>query len=97
MTCRCEQVEFDRVPVRVMGALLTDDTEAFNKHSDIEPFRRWPTDTALWTYVQGGGRSPTCPRRSGYCNLPGHPHDKQEQAIRTVLELAQLLCGKWVA
>lgn len=39
------RIEHDKALVRVMTALLKDDTELFKQFSDNESFRRWLTDT----------------------------------------------------
>jgi type I restriction enzyme S subunit len=45
-----------KVDVRVMTALLQDDTELFKQFSDNESFRRWLTDT-VFALTYGEGRS----------------------------------------
>jgi type I restriction enzyme R subunit len=41
------RTEHDKALVRVMTALLKDDTELFKQFSDNESFRRWLTDTVF--------------------------------------------------
>ena len=41
------RIERDNALVRVMIALLQDDTELFKQFSDNEGFRRWLTDTVF--------------------------------------------------
>jgi len=41
------RIEHDKALVRVMTALLKDDTELFKQFSDNEGFRRWLTDTVF--------------------------------------------------
>ncbi|HCF05653.1 MAG TPA: DEAD/DEAH box helicase, partial [Desulfomicrobiaceae bacterium] len=41
------RIEHDKALVRVMTALLRDDTELFKQFSDNESFRRWLTDTVF--------------------------------------------------
>lgn len=41
------RIEHDRALVRVMTALLKDDTELFKQFSDNESFRRWLADTVF--------------------------------------------------
>ncbi|MGI5836040.1 MAG: type I restriction endonuclease subunit R [Chloroflexota bacterium] len=41
------RIEHDKALLRVMTALLTDDTELFKQFSDNESFRRWLTDTVF--------------------------------------------------
>jgi type I restriction enzyme R subunit len=41
------RIEHDKALVRVMTALLKDDTELFKQFSDNESFRRWLTDTVF--------------------------------------------------
>ena len=41
------RIEHDRALVRVMTAVLKDDTELFKQFSDNESFRRWLSDTAV--------------------------------------------------
>ncbi len=41
------RIEHDRALVRVMTAVLKDDTELFKQFSDNEGFRRWLTDTVF--------------------------------------------------
>jgi type I restriction enzyme R subunit len=41
------RVEHDKALIRVMTALLKDDTELFKQFSDNESFRRWLTDTVF--------------------------------------------------
>jgi len=41
------RIEHDKALVRVMTALLQDDTELFKQFSDNESFRRWLTDTVF--------------------------------------------------
>jgi len=48
------RIEHDKALVRVMTALLQDDTELFKQFSDNESFRRWLTDTVFaLTYSEG--------------------------------------------
>ena len=50
------RIEHDRALVRVMTALVTDDTELFKQFSDNESFRRWVTDTVFnLTYTEAPG------------------------------------------
>jgi type I restriction enzyme R subunit len=50
------RVEHDKALVRVMTALLKDDTELFKQFSDNVSFRRWLTDTVFaLTYYHTGG------------------------------------------
>ncbi len=45
------KIEHDKALMRVMTALLKDDTELFKQFSDNESFRRWLTDKVFaWTY-----------------------------------------------
>jgi type I restriction enzyme R subunit len=47
------RIEHDKALLRVMTALLKDDTELFKQFSDNESFRRWLTDTVFeMTYEQ---------------------------------------------
>jgi type I restriction enzyme R subunit len=47
------RIEHDKALVRVMTALLNDDTELFRQFMDNESFRRWMTDTVFGlTYEQ---------------------------------------------
>lgn len=49
------RIEHDKALVRVMTALLKDDTELFKQFSDNESFRRWLTDTVfVLTYSEPG-------------------------------------------
>jgi type I restriction enzyme R subunit len=49
------RIEHDKALVRVMTALLQDDTELFKQFSDNESFRRWLTDTVFaLTYSEPG-------------------------------------------
>ncbi len=49
------RIEHDKALVRVMTALLQDDTELFKQFSDNEGFRRWLTDTVFGlTYSERG-------------------------------------------
>jgi len=41
------RIEHDKALVRVMTALLQDDTELFKQFSDNDSFRRWLTDTVF--------------------------------------------------
>ncbi|MEJ5364906.1 MAG: hypothetical protein WHS86_07385 [Desulfosoma sp.] len=41
------RIEHDKALVRVMTALLQDDTELFKQFTDNEGFRRWLTDTVF--------------------------------------------------
>ncbi len=41
------RIEHDKALLRVMAALLKDDTELFKQFSDNESFRRWLTDTVF--------------------------------------------------
>lgn len=51
------RIEHDKALVRVMTALLRDDTELFKQFSDNESFRRWLTDTVFaLTYSEPGGK-----------------------------------------
>ena len=51
------RIEHDKALVRVMTAVLQDDTELFKQFSDNESFRRWLTDTVFgltYTSTTGG-------------------------------------------
>jgi len=49
------RIEHDKALVRVMTALLKDDTELFKQFSDNESFRRWLNDTVFaLTYSEAG-------------------------------------------
>ncbi|MCL6639254.1 MAG: DEAD/DEAH box helicase family protein, partial [Firmicutes bacterium] len=49
------RIEHDKALVRVITALLRDDTELFKQFSDNESFRRWLTDTVFaLTYSEPG-------------------------------------------
>ncbi|ABK14988.1 type I restriction-modification system restriction subunit [Methanothrix thermoacetophila PT] len=49
------RIEHDKALVRVMTALLQDDTELFKQFSDNESFRRWLTDMVFdLTYSEAG-------------------------------------------
>jgi type I restriction enzyme R subunit len=49
------RIEHDKALVRVMTALLRDDTELFKQFSDNDSFRRWLTDTVFaLTYSEPG-------------------------------------------
>lgn len=49
------RIEHDKALLRVMTAILKDDTELFKQFSDNEGFRRWLTDIMFeLTYKQGG-------------------------------------------
>ncbi|MDK2932150.1 MAG: type restriction enzyme subunit, partial [Bacillota bacterium] len=49
------RIEHDKALVRVMTALLQDDTELFKQFSDNEGFRRWLADTVFGlTYGERG-------------------------------------------
>jgi len=49
------RVEHDKALLRVMTALLKDDTELFKQFSDNESFRRWLTDMVFaLTYSEPG-------------------------------------------
>jgi len=50
------RIEHDKALVRVMTALIQDDTELFKQFSDNESFRRWLTDT-VFALTYGEGRS----------------------------------------
>jgi type I restriction enzyme R subunit len=50
------RIEHDKALVRVMTALLQDDTELFKQFSDNDSFRRWLTDT-VFALTYGEGRS----------------------------------------
>jgi len=41
------RIEHDKALLRVMTALIQDDTELFKQFSDNESFRRWLTDTVF--------------------------------------------------
>ena len=41
------RIEHDKALVRVMTAVLKDDTQLFKEFSDNESFRRWLTDTVF--------------------------------------------------
>jgi len=41
------RIEHDKALVRVMTALLKDDTELFKQFSDNESFKKWLTDTVF--------------------------------------------------
>lgn len=48
------RIEHDKALVRVMTALLSDDTELFKQFSDNESFRKWLADTIFnLTYQKG--------------------------------------------
>jgi len=47
------RIEHDKALVRVMTALLKDDTELFKQFSDNESFRRWLTDTVFALTYEG--------------------------------------------
>ncbi|RMG41113.1 MAG: type I restriction endonuclease subunit R [Planctomycetota bacterium] len=48
------RIEHDKALLRVVTALLQDDTELFKQFSDNEPFRRWMTDLVFsLTYASG--------------------------------------------
>lgn len=48
------RIEHDKALVRVMTAVLTDDTELFRQFMDNESFKRWLTDTVFGlTYEEG--------------------------------------------
>ena len=49
------RIEHDRALVRVMTALLQDDTELFKQFSDHEGFRRWLTDTVFGLTYEAEG------------------------------------------
>ncbi|MEM3883159.1 MAG: hypothetical protein QXO23_07240, partial [Candidatus Methanomethyliaceae archaeon] len=49
------RIEHDKALLRVMTALLKDDTELFKQFSDNESFRRWLADTVFrLTYDEPG-------------------------------------------
>jgi len=49
------RIEHDKALVRVITALVKDDTELFKQFSDNEGFRRWLTDTVFrLTYIKTG-------------------------------------------
>jgi len=50
------RIEHDKALVRVMTALIQDDTELFKQFSDNESFKRWLTDT-VFALTYGEGRS----------------------------------------
>ena len=51
------RIEHDKALVRVMTALLQDDTELFKQFGDNQSFRRWLTGTVFaLTYNEPGGR-----------------------------------------
>ncbi len=46
------RIEHDKALLRVMAAMITDDTDLFKQFSDNESFRRWLTDMVFaQTYV----------------------------------------------
>jgi type I restriction enzyme R subunit len=48
------RIEHDKALVRVMTALIQDDTELFKQFSDNDSFRLWLTDTVFaLTYGEG--------------------------------------------
>jgi type I restriction enzyme R subunit len=52
------RIEHDKALIRVMTALLKDDTELFKQFSDNEAFRRWMTDMVFArTYSEGAPSS----------------------------------------
>jgi type I restriction enzyme R subunit len=52
------RIEHDKALVRVMTALLKDDTELFKQFSDNDSFRRWLTDTVFFlTYAEKGRKT----------------------------------------
>ncbi len=49
------KIEHDKALVRVMTAVMKDDTELFKQFMDNEGFRRWMTDTVFGlTYGEAG-------------------------------------------
>jgi len=53
------RIEHDKALVRVMTAVMKDDTELFKQFMDNDSFRRWMTDTVFGlTYDQLGAGSP---------------------------------------
>lgn len=50
------RIEHDKALVRVMTALMKDDTELFKQFMDNESFRRWMTDTVFALTYQAAGR-----------------------------------------
>jgi type I restriction enzyme, R subunit len=49
------RIEHDKALMRVMTAVLKDDTQLFKQFMDNESFKRWLTDTVFGlTYVKGG-------------------------------------------
>ena len=50
------RIEHDKALVRVMTAVMKDDTELFKQFMDNEGFKRWMTDTVFGlTYERLGG------------------------------------------
>ena len=50
------RIEHDKPLVRMVTALIQDDTELFKQFSDNDGFRRWLTDT-VFALTYGEGRS----------------------------------------
>jgi type I restriction enzyme, R subunit len=49
------RIEHDKALMRVMTAVLKDDTELFKQFMDNESFKRWMTDTVFGLTYEGGG------------------------------------------
>jgi hypothetical protein len=55
LTSRTARIEHDKALLRVMTAVMKDDTELFKQFMDNEGFKRWLTDTVFGlTYGASG-------------------------------------------
>ena len=56
------RIEHDKALVRVMTAVMRDDTELFKQFMDNDSFKRWMTDTVFRSGLRAGSHSVTKPR-----------------------------------
>ena len=56
------RIEHDKALVRVMTAVMRDDTELFKQFMDNDSFKRWMTDTVFRSRLRAGSHSVTKPR-----------------------------------
>ena len=56
------RIEHDQALLRVMTAVMRDDTELFKQFMDNDSFKRWMTDTVFRSGLRAGSHSVTKPR-----------------------------------
>ena len=56
------RIEHDKALLRVMTAVMRDDTELFKQFMDNDSFKRWMTDTVFEPGLRAGSHSVTKPR-----------------------------------